>query len=85
MQLGFYRLNKSDATNVKRDVSVLNENSSFKLLRLLFSSELDWVSYIAAFVGKTFFNNVGTLIPSMKLFSSHIVLYLQKSTIGHRM
>ena len=81
IQLGFYRLNKSGATDVKRDVSVLNENSSFKMLRLLFSSELDWGSYII-FADKTFF---GTLIRSLKLFSSQIVLYLQKSMIGHRM
>ena len=38
--------NNNDFTDVKMDGSVLEEKSSFKMLRLTFSSKLDWGSYI---------------------------------------
>ena len=38
--------NNTDAIDVKMDGSVLEENSSFKMLGLTFSSKLDWGSYI---------------------------------------
>ena len=34
---------------MKTDESVLDEKSSFKMLRLTFSSKLDWGSYIIRF------------------------------------
>ena len=36
----------SDNTDVKMDGSILEEKSSFKILRLTFSSKLDWDSYL---------------------------------------
>ena len=36
----------SGAIDVKLDGSVLEEKSSFKMLRLIFCSKLDWCSYI---------------------------------------
>ena len=38
--------NNSGSIDVKMDWSVLEEKSSFKMLGLTFSSELDWGSYI---------------------------------------
>ena len=38
--------NNTDATDVKIDGSVLEENSYFKMLGLTFSSKSDWVSHI---------------------------------------
>ena len=40
--------NNTGAIDVKIDGSVLGEKSSFKMLRLSFSSKLDWVSYITS-------------------------------------
>ena len=42
----FDRSSNSGAIDVKLDASVLEEKSSFKMLRLIFSSKLDWCSYI---------------------------------------
>ena len=36
--------NSTGASDVKMDGSVLEEKASFKILRLSFSSKLDWVS-----------------------------------------
>ena len=63
------------------DGSVLEEKSSFKILRLAFSSKLDWGSYIAC-IAKTASKKIGALIRSMKFLSPEIILYLYKSTIG---
>ena len=38
--------NNTGTIDVKMDGSVLEEKSSFKMLRLTFSSKLDWGSYI---------------------------------------
>ena len=38
--------NSNGSIDVKNDVSVLDEKSYFKMLRLTFSSKLDWGSYI---------------------------------------
>ena len=63
------------------DGSVLEEKSSFKMLRLTtFSSKLDWGSYIISIV-KTASKKIGALIRSMRFLSSGIALYLYKSTI----
>ena len=62
------------------DGSVLEEKSSFKMLELIFSSKLDWDSYMIS-IAKTASNKIGALIRSMKSLSSEIALYLYKSTI----
>ena len=61
--------------DVKMDGSVLEEKSSFKMLRLTFSSKLDWGSYII-FIAKTASIKIGALIRFMKFLSPKVVLYL---------
>ena len=68
------------AIDVKMDGSVLEEKSSFKMLRLTFSSKLNWGSYIVSIV-KTASKKIGALIRSMKFLSDEVALYLYKSTI----
>ena len=65
---------------MKKDRSVLEEKSSFKLLGLTFSSKLDWGSYIIS-IAKTASKRIGALISCMKFFSPEVALYLYKSTI----
>ena len=43
------------------DVSVLKEESSFKMLKLIFCSKLDWGTYIIS-IAKTTFKKIGALI-----------------------
>ena len=62
------------------DGSVLEEKSSFKTLRLTFSSILDWGSYNIS-IAKTASKKIAALICSMKFLSPEVVLYLCKSTI----
>ena len=62
------------------DGLVLEEKSFFKILRLTFSSKLDWGSYII-YIAKTASKKIGALIHSMKFFSFEVALYLYKSTI----
>ena len=76
----FDRSDNSDAINVKMDGSVLEEKSSFKMLRLSFSSKLDLGSYIIS-VAKTASKKIGALIRSMKFLSPEAALYPHKSTI----
>ena len=66
---------------MKTDGSVLEEKSSFKMLGLLFSSKLDWVSYVIS-TAKTASKKIGALICSMKFLSPEVALYLYKSTIN---
>ena len=61
-------------------MDVLEEKPSFKILRLTFSSKLDWGSYIAS-IAKTACKKIGALILSMKFLSPENALYLYKSTI----
>ena len=61
------------------DGSVLEEKPSFKVLGLIFSSKLDWGSYIIS-IAKTATKKI-TLICSMKFLSPQVTLYLCKSTI----
>ena len=70
------------------DGSVLEEKSSFKMLRLTFSSKLDWGSYIFSIaktaskkIGALIRSMIGALIRSMKFLSPEVALYLSKSTI----
>ena len=62
------------------DESVLQEQSSFKILRLTFSSKLDLGSYIIS-IAKIASKKIGALIRSMKFLSPEVALYLYKSTI----
>ena len=57
------------------DGSVFEENSSFKMLGLSFSSKLDWGSYIIS-ITKSASKKIGALIPSMKFLSPKVALYL---------
>ena len=58
----------------------LRKNHLFKLLRLIFSSKLDWFSCIIS-ITKTAFKKIGVLTRSMKFLSPKPALYLYKSTI----
>ena len=62
------------------DGSVLEEKSSFKMQGLIFSSKMDWGSYIVS-IAKIASKKIGALIRSMKFLSPEIALYLNKSTI----
>ena len=62
------------------DQSVLEEKSSFKMLRLNFSSKLEWEPYIIS-IGETASVKIEALILSMKFLSPEVALYLYKSTI----
>ena len=59
---------------------LLGEKSSFRMLGLPFSSELDWGPYIIS-IAKTTFKKIGVLICSMKFVSPEVTLYLYKYTI----
>ena len=72
--------NNTGAIDVKMDGSVLEEKLSFKILRLAFSSKLDWGSYIIS-IGKTAFRKIGALICSMKFLSSEVGLCFSESTM----
>ena len=65
---------------MKIDESVYEEKSSFKMLGLTFSSELDWGSYIIS-IAKTASKKIGALIRSVKFLSPKVALYIYKSTI----
>ena len=72
--------NNIGSTDVKMDGSILKEKSSFKMLGLTFSFELDWGSYIIS-IAKTATKKIGALIRSIKFLSCEVALYLYKSTI----
>ena len=76
---GLADCNAEKLIDVKMDGFVLEENSSFKMLRLI-SCKLDWGSYIIA-IAKIASKKIGTLIHSMKFLSPEVALYLYKSTI----
>ena len=58
------------------DGSVVEEKSSFKMLGLIFSSQLDWGLYIICIAKK-----IEAFICFMKFLSLEVALYLYKSTI----
>ena len=66
--------------DVKMDMFVLEQKSSFRMLGLTFSSKLDWGCYIIS-SAKTASKKIGTLIRFMKFLSPESALYLYKSTI----
>ena len=76
----FDRYNDTGSVDVKMDGSVPEENSSFKMLGLTFSTKLDWDSYISS-IDKTASRKIGALISSMKFPSPEVGLYHYKSTI----
>ena len=69
------RSDHTGAINVKMDGSFLEENASFKMLRLTFSSKLDWGSHIIS-IAKTASKKIGALIRSIKFLSPDVALYL---------
>ena len=78
--VSFDQSNNNGSIDVKMVWSVLKEKSSFKMLVLTFSSEVDWGSYIIT-IAKTASKEIGVLIRSMKFLSPEVALYLYKSTI----
>ena len=72
--------NNTGPIDVKMDGSILEENSSFKMLGLTFSSKLGWSSYIIS-IAKTTSKKIGALVCSMKFLSLEVALYFYKSTI----
>ena len=71
--MSFDRYKNTGAIDVKMDGSVLE-------LGLIFSSKLDWASYIIS-IAKTSSKKFGAFIRSMKCISLEVALYLYKSTI----
>ena len=61
------------------DGSVLEKNSSFKILGLTFSSKVDWGTYIIS-IAKTSSKKIEDLIRSMKFPSPEVAHHLYKST-----
>ena len=70
--------NNPCSIDVKKNGSVLEEKSSFKMLGLTLFSKLDWGSYINS-VAKT--ASKKALICSMKFLSPEVALYLCNYTI----
>ena len=68
------------AIDVKMNRYFLEENSSFKVLGLTFSSKLDLGPYIIS-NAKTASKKIRALIRSVKFLSPEVALYLYKSTI----
>ena len=66
--ISFDRSNITGAVDVKMDASVLEEKSCFKMLRLTFSSKLDWGSYISS-IAKTTSKQAGAPSYFLKLIS----------------
>ena len=78
--VSFDQANNTDAIDVKMNGSVLEENSSFKMPGLTFSSKLDWSSYMIS-IAKSASKQIGALIRSMNFLSPEVFLYLYESTI----
>ena len=77
----FDQSNNNGVIDVKMDGSVLEEKSSFKMLGLTLSSNLDWGSYIIS-IDKTASKKIGALIRSMKFLSLEVALYLYTTMHG---
>ena len=78
--VSFDQSNNTGAIDMKMDESVLEEKSSFKIFELVFSSKLDWASYINSFAESVTIK-IGSLTFSMTFLSPEVALYLYKSTI----
>ena len=59
--VSFHQSNNTRAIDLKMDVSVLEEKSSFTMLEWTFCSKLDWDSYTIS-IAKTASKKIGTLI-----------------------
>ena len=77
--ISFGWFNNNGSINVKMDGFVLEEKSSFKMLGLTFSSNLDRDSYIIS-IAKVATKKIGALIRSMKFLSPEVALYLYSAT-----
>ena len=62
---------KTGVIDVKMDGPVYEKQSFFKMLRLLFSSKLDWGAGIVS-IDKTAYKEIGALIRSLKFLSSEV-------------
>ena len=72
----FDRSNNVGAIDVKMDESsVLQEKSSFKILRLSISSKVNWDCYIV-YVAKTASKKIEALVGSMKFLFPEVAMYL---------
>ena len=78
--VSFDQSNNTAVIDVKMNGSVLEEESSFKMLGLTFSSKLDWGSYIVS-IAETAPKKIRALIRSMKFLSPEVALYLYKCAI----
>ena len=72
--VSFDRSKNTVAIDMKIDVSVLKEKSSFKMLGLTFSSKLSWDSYIFS-IAETASKKIGALIRSMNFLSPAVALH----------
>ena len=79
--LSFDQSNNNGSIDVKTDGSILEGNSSFKMLGLIFSFKLDWDSSYIISIAKITSKKIRALIRSMKFLSPEAALYLYKSTI----
>ena len=78
----FDQSNNNSATDVKLDGSVLEENSSFKMLGLTFCSKLDWGSDIIS-IAKTASKKNGAWIRSISLFQLRLLCTSINLTYAH--
>ena len=69
----FDQSNNTGAIDVKMDGSVLQENSSYKMLGLTVFSKLDGGSYIIS-IAQTASKKIGSLVRSMKFLSPEVAL-----------
>ena len=79
--MSFDSSNNSATINVEMDGSAFEEQSSFNMLELSFSSKLDWDSYTVS-ITKTASKKIGVLVRSMKFLSSEVALYLSNLPYG---
>ena len=71
--VSFYQTDNTGSINVKMDGSVLEEKSSFMMLKLAFCCKLDWGSYVIS-IAKTGFKKIGALFCSMRFLSPEVAL-----------
>ena len=72
-RISFDQSRNTGAIDVKMDGSVLEENSSFKMLGLTVFSKLGLGAYIISIV-KSAFKKIGALIRCMKFLSPEVAL-----------
>ena len=76
----FDQSNDSVAIDVRMDGLILEENSSFKILGLSFSTKLDWGSCIDS-IAKTNSKKIEILISWLTFLSPEVAFYFCKGTI----